>query len=172
MSKQAPRSTHGQQVYPNCRPTTIGHRMQPEPQYTIVDDALVRADDAQLVGLLRAVYVGGGFTAEEVAATVFSPAAVRARGQLLYARAEGGELVGTVVVVPPESEASHLARSDEAELHLLAVSNGWRGHGIGRALVDAAIAAALDAGYRGMVLWTQPTMHAAHRVYERAGFVR
>jgi GNAT superfamily N-acetyltransferase len=140
--------------------------------YTIVDDALVRADDEKLVALLRAVYVDGGFTAADVAAKAFSPAAVRARGRLLYASAEDGALVGTVVVVPPESEASRLAQEDEAELHLLAVAAELRGQGIGRSLVDAAMVAALDAGYRGMVLWTQPTMHTAHRLYEQAGFVR
>ena len=140
-------------------------------RYTIVDDALVRADDERLFELLRAAYVGGGFTSAELAATAFAAASVRARGRLLYASSERGELVGTVVVVPPESEASRLAQQDEAELHLLAVAAGHRGQGIGRALVDAAVTAARQAGYRGVVLWTQPTMHAAHRVYEQAGFV-
>jgi GNAT superfamily N-acetyltransferase len=131
-----------------------------------------RANDHALVALLRRVYVGGGFTDAAVADTAFTPEAVRARGKLLYARGADGSPFGTVIVVPPGSPARRLAASDEAELHLLAVDERFRGLGIGHTLVRAALSAARRVGHRGMVLWTQPSMVAAHRVYERAGFAR
>jgi GNAT superfamily N-acetyltransferase len=140
--------------------------------YKIVDDATWRADDQELVGLLWRVYVGGGFTDADLASTAFTPEAIRARGHLLCARGAQGVLLGTVIVVPSESEARRIAAFGEAEMHLLAVDERYRGGGIGRGLVSAAVDFARRVGYRGMVLWTQPTMHVAHRVYQQAGFTR
>lgn len=138
----------------------------------IVDDSMRRAPDRELVELLRRVYVGGGFTDPDVAAIVFTPETIRARGRLLCAYGRNGALVGTVIVVPPESAARRLASLSEAEMHLLAVDDECRGQGIGHALVRVAVEAAQRAGYQGMVLWTQPAMHAARHVYEQNGFVR
>ena len=111
-------------------------------RYEIVDDATYRADDAALAGLLRRVYVGGGFTEASVAELVFKTEAVRARGQVLCARDVDGTLLGMVIVVPPTSPARVLAGPNEAEMHLLAVDEASRGHGLGRALVRAALDAA------------------------------
>ena len=47
-----------------------------------------------------------------------------------------------------------------------------RGHGVGRALVRAALTLATKTGARGVVLWTQPTMHAAQLLYQQCGFRR
>ncbi len=140
--------------------------------YEIIDDSVSRADDEELEALLRSVYVDGGFTALDVARTMFAAEAVRARGRLLCARDPGGRLLGTVIVVPPDSAAKRLAASDEAEMHLLAVDGRCRGQGLGRALIRAAVESAQQAGHRGMVLWTQPTMLVAHRLYEEMGFSR
>ena len=68
--------------------------------------------------------------------------------------------------------ARRLASSDEAEMHLLAVLPEHRGKGVGQRLVEAAKAAAKQAGYRRMVLWTQPSMEAAQKLYLRSGFIR
>jgi ribosomal protein S18 acetylase RimI-like enzyme len=140
--------------------------------YDIIDDSLSRVDGRELEALLRRVYVDGGFTDPEMAQAMFTAVAVRARGRLLCARDPAGALIGTVIVVPPASAAKRLAASDEAEMHLLAVDGQCRGRGLGRALVRAAVEAAQQAGYRGMVLWTQSTMLVAHRLYERIGFSR
>ena len=129
--------------------------------------------DAELEALLRRVYVEGGFTPRELATSLFSPAAVRARGALLVARGEPGrELLGTVIVVPPTSPARRIAESDECEMHLLAVLSEHRGRGVGARLVEAAVATARQDGWKQMVLWTQPSMHSAQRLYEAHGFVR
>jgi ribosomal protein S18 acetylase RimI-like enzyme len=126
-----------------------------------------------LEALLHRVYVGGGFTDPDVAVSVFAERAVRERGQLLVSRErDDGALTGMVIVVPPDSPARRLAASDEAEMHLLAVSPEHRKAGIGSALVSAALEAARAYGVRRMLLWTQPTMKDAHRLYERFGFTR
>jgi ribosomal protein S18 acetylase RimI-like enzyme len=77
-----------------------------------------------------------------------------------------------VIVVTPDSPARRLANADEAELHLLAVDDAYRGVGLGRALVSAAIEVAKELGFRKIVLWTQPSMTAAQKLYESTGFVR
>jgi GNAT superfamily N-acetyltransferase len=138
--------------------------------YTIIDDATLPADDEDLTALLRRVYVNGGFTDANRADVVFTPTAIRARGRLLCAVGNDGSLMGTVVVVFPGSPARQLASMDEAEMHLLAVDERHRGQGVGGALVLAAVEVAKQYGLKGMVLWTQPTMLAAHRLYEQAGF--
>jgi len=56
---------------------------------------------------------------------------------------------------------------------MLAVAPEARGRGVGAALVRAAAerARATEACER-LALSTQPTMHSAHRLYERLGFTR
>jgi predicted N-acetyltransferase YhbS len=127
--------------------------------------------DAALEALLYETYIGGGFTDANLAEALRA-AAVRSRGLVLAARDEAGALLGTVTLVRADSPARRLAVAGEVELHLLCVRPDARGHGTGQALVRDALDRANAAGARGVVLWTQPTMAAAQRLYRRCGFDR
>jgi ribosomal protein S18 acetylase RimI-like enzyme len=140
-------------------------------------DLVVReAREAELdrIGALTAeVYEGEGMTSPEYLAVLRD---ARARWDspattLLVAFDDGAEqdtdLLGTVVYAAPGSPWQDLARGTEAEFRMLAA-----GRGVGEALVRACIERAKQAAAPRIVLSTGPEMLAAHRLYERLGFVR
>ncbi|POX55572.1 GNAT family N-acetyltransferase [Streptomyces sp. Ru71] len=95
-----------------------------------------------------------------------------AAAEVLVATADG-TVLGGVTFVPSGGPMADIARPGEAEIRMLAVAHEARGRGAGEALVRACVerARAVD-GCTKLVLSTQRTMHAAHRIYERLGFVR
>ncbi|MCU1462372.1 MAG: GCN5-related N-acetyltransferase [Acidimicrobiales bacterium] len=52
----------------------------------------------------------------------------------------------------------------------MAVADGWRGQGLGTALMTAAVAWSRDRGAHKLALQHWPHNHAAHALYERFGF--
>lgn len=129
--------------------------------------------DDELFALLRTAFVDAGFTDPSLAATIFAPASVRARGTLITARdPASGRLLGVIVLVAPGAAVRQIAGDTEAEMHLLAVSPDARQQGVGQALVDTLVACAREKGWPRIVLSTQTGMHAAQRLYLRAGFSR
>jgi GNAT superfamily N-acetyltransferase len=136
-----------------------------------IDDSPV--DDEALEEILFESYVNGGFTTPEAAARLFRAQAVKSRGTVFVAYDTGSQtLLGTITLVTAESPAKRLACPGEMELHLLCVRPEARGRGLGRALVETTIDRARSADIARILLWTQPTMHSAQRLYERAGFQR
>lgn len=95
-----------------------------------------------------------------------------AAGEVLVAVADD-RLLGGVTFVPAGGPMSDIAREGEAEIRMLAVAGEARGRGAGEALVRACVerARAVEGCVR-VVLSTQHTMRAAHRIYGRLGFVR
>ena len=95
-----------------------------------------------------------------------------AAAEVLVAVADGSVL-GGVTFVPAGGPMADIAGPGEAEIRMLAVAHAARGRGVGEALVRACVdrARAMDGCVR-VVLSTQRSMHTAHRIYERLGFVR
>ncbi|HEV7933467.1 MAG TPA: GNAT family N-acetyltransferase [Actinomadura sp.] len=92
-------------------------------------------------------------------------------GEVLVA-VEDARMLGTVML---ESwhPASEVARdADEAEIRALAVAPQAQSHGVGRALVRAAVDRAATRGARQVVLSTRPAMKAAQQLYLAEGFTR
>ena len=103
-------------------------------------------------------------------------ASARAEHAVLLAMLDGelgeGNVIGTMTLVPPGSRFAELAKDDEFELRMLAVSPLERGRGIGRQLTQAAMEMAVERGATRVVLSTMETMRVAHGLYERMGFQR
>ena len=140
--------------------------------FNITTAAALNISDQELTELLTQVYVAGNFTTAEEAASLFEPGAVRNRGLIIAAREhQQSKLAGMIILVPPGSPATHLAKTNEAEIHLLGVKHDYRRHGLGRKLVMAAINQAQQSAYEKLILWTQASMTAAQRLYESLGFI-
>jgi ribosomal protein S18 acetylase RimI-like enzyme len=92
---------------------------------------------------------------------------------LLVAMDDGtDDILGTVVLAEPGSPWQDLGDGEEVEFRMLATLPSARGRGVGETLVRACIDRARAAGAPRLVLSTGPEMKAAHRLYERLGFVR
>ncbi|MFJ7074857.1 GNAT family N-acetyltransferase [Streptomyces sp. NPDC098781] len=99
--------------------------------------------------------------------------AKRAAAADVLVAVEKDRLLGGVTFVPSGGPMADIARSGEAEIRMLAVDRAARGRGAGEALVRACVdRARATEGCVRIVLSTQRTMHGAHRIYERLGFVR
>jgi ribosomal protein S18 acetylase RimI-like enzyme len=128
-------------------------------------------DDADAIGRLTESsyreHVGDREYLEEL-----RDAAPRIRKAEVLVATMGDEIVGSVVVAVPGNPYAEIGRPDELEVRMLAVAEVARGQGIAASLMDAVEARAGELGLPAVVLCTAPTMHAAHRLYERRGYER
>ncbi|MDV3223334.1 GNAT family N-acetyltransferase, partial [Intrasporangium sp.] len=133
-------------------------------------------DDLDAVGRLtvRAYLDEGHLPPEAVYAETLADARSRAEGAELWVAVDdaGGRVLGSVTFAAPGSVYAEIAASDEADIRMLAVDSSARGRGIGEALMLRCVERARDLGLVALALSTQPSMRAAHRIYERLGFER
>lgn len=128
-------------------------------------------EDAEIISLLNDVFVGEGYTDKSNAEKMFVTSELQKRGEIILAKSSE-KIIGMAIFVSNTSQVRQVAKTDEAEIHLLAVYPKMRGQGIASSLVLECEKRALSFGYSKMVLSTQQTMKAAHHVYEKLGYLR
>jgi ribosomal protein S18 acetylase RimI-like enzyme len=132
----------------------------------------VRPDQHDEVAELTArVYVGEGFSSPGYEPELRDVAGRAATATVLVA-ARDNRVVGAVTVATRGGRSTNIAAPGEAEIRMLAVEPGERGRGTGEALVHACLDRARADGCVLVRLSSQEDMTAAHRLYERLGFVR
>ena len=99
-------------------------------------------------------------------------AAARAEQAELWLAEDDDTVLGTVTVCPPGSVWREISRPGEGEFRMLAVSPAAQGRGVGETLARFAIDRFSAQGVHAVVVSSLSTMHAAHRLYERLGFLR
>lgn len=131
-----------------------------------------RPDDHDAVAELTArVYLDEGYGDEQYAPQLRAVAARVDTATVLVAE-DGDRLLGAVTVATRGGDWAEQAVPGEAVIRMLVVAPDARGSGAGSALVQACLQAARADGCTLVRLSSQDTMTAAHRLYERAGFVR
>lgn len=103
-------------------------------------------------------------TSKEVVPARFNEVARSTDAQLLAARIDG-EIVGVLVLALYPTLTGRKAWIED-----VVVDTSMRGAGIGRALVERAIAEASARGATTIDLTSNPTREAAHRLYRACGF--
>jgi RimJ/RimL family protein N-acetyltransferase len=86
------------------------------------------------------------------------------RGAFWVVRDEAERVVGSIGVDRVDTHT--------AEIHRLYLDAHLRGRGLGRVLMETALAWAREHGLPRMVLWSDTRFTASHRLYDRMGFVR
>lgn len=138
----------------------------------VIDYAREPISDQEIEALLYETYVGGGYTDQEVASKIFAPSEVKKRGHILIALNEQNEPIGMIICATHLNPYKQTASSQEAEMQLLAVKPASRKSGAGELLCRAFEKKAAELGYSELVLSTQPSMSAAHKLYEKLGYKR
>jgi len=132
----------------------------------------VRPEEYDAVAELTArVYLTEGYGSPEYEPALRMVASRDASAEVLVASL-ADRVVGAVTVATHGGEWAERSKPGEAEIRMLAVEPDVRGAGTGEALVRGCIARAVADGCTVVRLSTEPTMKAAHRLYERIGFTR
>jgi ribosomal protein S18 acetylase RimI-like enzyme len=134
-----------------------------------------REDELQAIGELTVAAYAEWLDGErDPYADHLRNAAARFHGAelLLAADEDDRTLLGTVTLCPPGSSWREIGRGDEGEFRMLATAPEARGRGVGGRLTQFCLDRFREIGAPALVLSTLPEMTAAHRIYERLGFVR
>jgi ribosomal protein S18 acetylase RimI-like enzyme len=132
----------------------------------------VRPDELAAVAELTA----GIYRAEGLSSDDYEPAlrdvASRAETATVLVAVQDGRLVGAVTVATRLGPWAEQAVPGEAVVRMLVVAAEARGTGVGEALMRAAVERSREDGCSLVRLSSQDESQAAHRLYERLGFVR
>ena len=96
----------------------------------------------------------------------------RAASAEVLVAVDGDVVLGGVTYVPGLGPMAEFTDPDACGIRMLAVSGDHRGRGVGQALVEACLERAIAGGRHRVILHSTEWMAAAHRLYERLGFVR
>ena len=129
-------------------------------------------EHAAVADLTAEVYRGDGYSAADYEPALRDVAGRVSSATVLVAVGAAGTLRGAVTVATRGGEWAEQSVPGEAVIRMLAVSPQSRGQGTGEALVRACLDAARADGACMVRLSSQEEMTAAHRLYERLGFVR
>jgi ribosomal protein S18 acetylase RimI-like enzyme len=132
------------------------------------------ADHPAVARLTVAAYEADGQLNEAAAgyASTLADVAGRARAGRLLVAADGADVLGSVLYVEPGSAFAEISRSGEAEFRMLAVDPAAQGRGVGRALVQACVGRAAEAGCTAVVICVRDFAAPAQKLYASLGFVR
>jgi putative acetyltransferase len=89
----------------------------------------------------------------------------RQQGSIYYVAEENGTLLGGAGIYPSPG-----LPADTCELVKMYLSPAARGKGIGKLLIEKALAFATEAGYHNVYIETMPELRKAMSVYEKFGF--
>ncbi len=135
----------------------------------------VRPEQAEATGKLvvaafEAVpggHMSGGY------ATELADITGRAQVAEVLVAVEDDEVVGCVTIVADRrSPLAEQLRDGECQIRMMAVAPHCQGRGVGQRLLDATLLRARALGAEAVFLHSTPSMAAAHRLYQRNGFVR
>ncbi len=133
---------------------------------------IARPDDHVAVAELTVrVYLGEGYGDEQYEPELRAVDSRAETATVLVAQ-DAGRLIGAVTVATRAGRWAEQSVPGEAVIRMLVVAPDARGSGAGAALVRACLDAARADGCTLVRLSSQESMTAAHRLYERAGFVR
>ena len=133
----------------------------------------LRVSEAEKVGeMTLAAYDAYGTLTGPYRDRVGDPASRIATSTAVLVAELDGRVAGTVTFVLPRDPdwEPRPEPAGDAGFRILAVAPWAEGRGVGRALVEACIVRARDAGARRLVITTMAWMRRAHLLYHRMGF--
>lgn len=143
--------------------------MSPTPAWTLRSErrtgdlAWLLAAHADLARELGWDATFEAYVAQPMATSILKAASF----ERLWIAERDGRSVGSVAIVQADP-----LETETAQLRWFLVQPEVRGQGLGKGLLEQAVAFSREAGYHRIILWTVRQLAAAAHLYESAGFKR